>query len=83
MSAASVAGAAPQTAAGLNAPNPATGLVAPTMPEKQDGVPVLDSTALAEASRNLSKKLKELSTASSTHIKTPVDVKQKKVILHS
>ncbi len=46
-----------------------------------DSVPVLDSTTLAEASRNLSKKLKELSAASSSHIKTPVDVKQKKVSL--
>ena len=72
------AGAAPQIASGLNAPKPATGVIAPK-PTKVDGAPVLDSTALAEASRNLSQKLKELSAASSTHIKTPIDVKQKKV----
>ena len=72
------AGAAPQIASGLNAPKPATGVTAPK-PTKVDGAPVLDSTALAEASRNLSQKLKELSAASSTHIKTPIDVKQKKV----
>ena len=73
------AGAAPQTSSGLKAPNPSSGVIAPK-PTKMDGVPVLDSSALAEASRNLSQKLKELSAASSTHIKTPVDVKQKKVI---
>ena len=73
------AGAAPQIASGLNAPKPASGVTAPK-PTKADGAtPVLDSTALVEASRNLSQKLKELSAASSTHIKTPIEVKQKKV----
>ncbi len=57
---------------------PASGL-APKRPEL-NGLPVLDSTALAEASRNLSQKLKELSAASSSHIdKNSVDVKQSKV----
>ena len=69
---------APQIASGLNAPKPASGVIA-AKPTKVDGAPVLDSTVLVEASRNLSKKLKELSAASSTHIKTPTDVKPKKV----